>query len=291
MILITGASGKTGRSVLAALARAGAKTRALVQRPSQVESLIAIGAREVVVGDLRDPTDMRRAFEGARAVYHICPNMHPDEAAIGRAAIGAAREAGLEHFVFHSVLHPRVERMPHHWNKSLVEEDLFESGMDFTILQPTAYMQNLLGGWEQVLRGILRNPYPVATRLSLVDLEDVAQAAALVLTHDGHRNATYELVGTTPMTQAAVAETLSEALGRPVVAEEEPLHTWEARGLAAGLKEYPRAALKAMFHYYAEFGMAGSPTVLRWLLGREPTTLVGFARRFLSTSDLPPGSG
>ena len=92
--------------------------------------------------------------------------------------------------------------MPHHWAKLQTEEMLFASGFDLTILQPTAYMQNIVGAWRGITEdGMFRVPYPVETRLSLVDLEDVAEAAALVLTQDGHAGATYELVGTAPLSQ------------------------------------------------------------------------------------------
>jgi uncharacterized protein YbjT (DUF2867 family) len=123
----------------------------------------------------------------------------------------------------------------------------------------------------------LRNPYPVETRLSLVDLDDVAEAAAIVLTQPGHLGATYELVGTAPMTQVEVAAALGEALGRPVRAEAELVEVWEAR--ATSLGDYQRATLMQMFRYYGRHGLVGNPNVLRWLLGREPTGLGEFARR------------
>jgi uncharacterized protein YbjT (DUF2867 family) len=280
MILVTGASGKTGKAVVAALARAGAPTRALVRRASQIEVLTNLGAREVMSADMRLAPELRRAVENIRAVYHICPNVNPDEVDIGRGVIAAAKEAGVEHLVLHSVLHPQTEQMPHHWNKLRVEEALFESGLNFTILQPTAYMQNLLAGWKLITEdGVLRNPYPVETRLSLVDLEDVAEAAAMVLTKRGHTGATYELASTPPLTQTEVAAILSDALGRPVRAEAEPLEAWAARARTAGLGDYQRATLIRMFHYYERYGLIGNPNMLRWLLGREPTALVEFARR------------
>ena len=280
MVLVTGASGKTGQAVVAALARAGAPTRALVRRPSQVAVLTNLGANEVIEADMRRASDLRRAVKDIRAVYHICPNVNPDEIEIGRSVLAAAKEAHVDHLVLHSVLHPQTERMPHHWNKLRVEQALFESGLDFTVLQPSAYMQNLLSGWKLITEaGIMRNPYPVETRLSLVDLRDVADAAAIVLTQRGHTGATYELTGTPPLTQTEVAEILSGALGRPVVAEAEPLAAWEARAVAAGLSHDQRAMLAMMFDYYARWGLTGNPNTLRWLLGREPTTLAEFARR------------
>lgn len=280
MILVTGASGKTGQAVVAALARAGAPTRVLVRRPSQIEGLTNLGAREAMAADMRLPPELRRAVENIRAVYHICPNVNPDEVEIGRSLIAAAKEAGVEHLVLHSVLHPQTEQMPHHWNKLRVEEALFESGLNFTILQPTAYMQNLLAGWKLITEdGVLRNPYPVETRLSLIDLEDMAEAAAIVLTKHGHTGATYELAGTPPLTQTEVAGILSDALGRPVRAQAEPIEAWEARARTAGLGDYQRATLTSMFHYYERHGLIGNPNMLRWLLGREPTALADFARR------------
>ena len=280
MILVTGASGKTGQAIVAALARAGASTRALVRRPSQFEGLIQLGANEVMAADMRLAADLRQAVENTRAVYHICPNVNPDEVVIGRRVLAAAKEARVDHVVLHSVLHPHTEQMPHHWNKSRVEESLFESGLAFTVIQPAAYMQNLLSGWKLITEtGLLRNPYPVETRLSLVDLRDVAEAAAIVLTQRGHTGATYELTGTPPFTQTEVAEILSDALGRPVRAEAEPLTAWEARARTAGLSDDQRAMLAKMFDYYARHGLIGNPNILRWLLGREPTALAEFVRR------------
>jgi len=282
MILVTGASGKTGQAVVGALARMGAPTRAMVRHSSQCEALARIGAEEVIVADMRRASDLRRAFGNAGSAYHICPNVTPDEVEIGRRVIAAAKAAEVDRLVLHSVLHPHTEQMPHHWNKARVEEALFESGLDFTILQPAPYMQNLLTGWKLITEaGILRCPYPVETRLSLVDLQDVAQAAALVLTRGGHAEATYELVGTPPLTQLEVARILGDALGYPIRAEAQPLEAWEAQARAAGLPDEQLAMLTKMFDFYARHGLTGNPNTLRWLLGREPTTLAAFAQRSL----------
>jgi uncharacterized protein YbjT (DUF2867 family) len=284
-----GAAGKTGRAVLRALAASGQQVRAFVRRAETAPVVTALGAYSVVSGDLRDPGDLRRALDGAAAVYHLCPNVHPEELAIGRAVIAAARAAGVQRLVYHSVLHPQTERMPHHWGKLRVEEALFESGLDYVILQPAPYMQNLLAGWAAIThQGLHRVPYPVLTRLSLVDLDDLAAVAAQVLDlgNSAHVGATYELVGTPPLAQTEVAEMLGAALGRPVQALEQPVSEWEARARAAGLGDYQRATLLAMFAYYAQFGLGGSPRVLTWLLGRPPIQLAEFAAR--SSHDARP---
>lgn len=279
MIVVMGAAGKTGRAVIRALAARGQAVRGLVRRAEQQAEVLAGGAAEAVVGDLHDAAAVAAALAGAEAVYHLCPNVHPDEVSIGQTVIAAARAAGVRHFVYHSVLHPQTEDMPHHWRKLRVEEALFKAGLSFTILQPTAYMQNLLAGWAGIAaQGVYRVPYAAASRLSLVDLRDVAEAAARVLTEPGHADATYELVGTPGLSQTEVAATLAEALGRPVRAEVVDRAAWAATAQANGLPDDARATLLKMFEYYEAYGLCGSPRALTALLGRPPGTLAAFAR-------------
>jgi NAD(P)H dehydrogenase (quinone) len=280
MILVTGAAGKSGKAVVKALVAKDARVRAFVRNPDHAASLLALGAAEVSFGSFEDVRALGLAASGVQAVYHICPNVSRDEVAYARAVAAAARMHGVKRFVYHSVLHPQIEAMPHHWQKMRVEEMLFAAGLDLTVLQPTAYMQNILGLWDGIVHdGAFRFPYPPATRLSLVDLDDVGEVAAIVLTQDGHGGATYELVGTPALSQTEVAASLTAALGRDVRAEDVPLAQWEARARAGGIGEHERATLAAMFRYYAEHGLIGNPNTLRWLLGRAPTTLAGFLAR------------
>ncbi len=282
MILVTGAAGKTGQAVLRALHRRGADARALVHRAAQEEAVRCAGARQVVAGELLDPRALARAAEGVRAIYHICPNVSPEEVEIGRTAIAAAHRTGVERFVYHSVLHPQAEAMPHHWRKLRVEEQLFEAGLPCTILQPAAYMQNVLAHRRGIVEeGVYPIPYGVETRLATVDLEDVAEVAARVLTEDGHLGATYELCGAENLRQTQVAAVLGEVLGRPVRAVSVPLDAWRAQARTGGLDEARCETLAAMFRYYDRHGFTGNPNVLRWLLGREPTSFRDFAARTL----------
>jgi uncharacterized protein YbjT (DUF2867 family) len=280
MILVTGAAGKTGRAVIRALAAHGQAVRALVRRPEQVQVVETLGAQQAIVGDMRDAATVRRAAQGARAVYHICPNVSPDEVTMGEVGVAAAQAGRVEHFVYHSVLHPQTEAMPHHWLKLRVEERLLESGLPCTILQPAAYMQNILAHWGQIVqRGIYAVPYTAETRLSMVDLEDVAAAAVIVLSEPGHAGGTYELVGTESMSQYDVAAVLSQQLGRPVRPETIPLEIWQREAYASGLGESQVHTLLRMFRYYECYGFHGNPRVLGWLLGRPPTTFAAFVAR------------
>ena len=282
MILITGAAGKTGQAVIQALSMRGETLRALVHDPGQIQTVKALGVHEVLVGDLLYRSALDEAFKDVRAVYQIPPNVNPDEVVIGKNMIDAAQSAGIEHFVFHSVLQPQIEAMPHHWKKLRVEEALLQSGLPFTILQPTAYMQNILAQWDNIIqRGSYSAPYPEETRLSMVDLEDVAQVAATVLTEAGHAGATYELVGEHAISQIKVAAILSQKLNRPIQITVTPLKDWEERARASGLGDYQVDTLIRMFRYYADYGFEGNSHVLNWLLGRPPRSFEDFVTRMV----------
>jgi NAD(P)H dehydrogenase (quinone) len=274
MILVTGAAGKTGRAVIRALATRGEPVRALVHHARDIDQARTQGAMEATVGDMRAPEVVTPALEDIDAVYLICPNMVPDEFQIAAGVIDAALKAGVRRLVYHSVLHPQTEAMPHHWQKLHVEARLFESGSDWTILQPAPYMQNLRGYWEQITRdAIYQVPYPIETRFSLVDLGDVAQAAATVLSQAGHVGAIYELCGPQVLDQRQIAHALSRSLGRQIEAQEQTVEAWLNRPSSRDLDDYQRDVLQAMFRYYADHGLWGSPTVLAWLLGRPPASL------------------
>ncbi|HID34669.1 MAG TPA: NAD-dependent epimerase/dehydratase family protein [Anaerolineae bacterium] len=277
-VLVTGAGGKTGKHVIDALLARGAQVRAWVRTPRHATGLPS--GVETYSGDLLEAARWPEALAGVDAVYHIAPNMFPREFELGKLAIDGASRAGVERFIFHSVLHPQTEAMPHHWWKLRVEEDLFTSGLTFTILQPTAYMQNLLAQWPAIRdEGVLRQPYAPEARISLVDLRDVAEVAAIALLEPGHESATYELAGTPPLSQHETAAILARALDRPVQAEAISRETWAQR--ATGLSDYARTTLLKMFEYYEHHGLAGNPNVLRWLLGREPRSLAAWARSLL----------
>lgn len=274
MILVTGAGGKTGQAVVRALAVRNEQVRALVRREEQASDLRSLGAVDTVVQDLTDAAGMARAMEGVRSVYLVVPNVHPEEIRIGEIAIAAAQSAGARRVVYHSVLHPQTREMPHHWQKLNVEERLFESGLEFTVLQPAAYMQNVLSYWDEVVaRGLYRVPYGEGARLSLVDLEEVAEVAAKVLTDSEYQDGIYELAGPEALSPAEIARVLSECLQRSIKAESFPVSEWVEQARADGLGDYPIEALTKMFFYYDQFGLRGSPQVLEWLLGRRPVTL------------------
>src|SRR5665648_506433 len=134
-MLVTGASGKTGKAVINKLVSDGLTVRDMVHTANKIKGLKESGCEEVVVAYMLDSKSLNDAFKGVQQVYHICPNMNPYEEEIGQILIDASTKAGLQQFVYHSVLHPQVEIMAHHWHKLKVEEQLMMSSLPFTILQ------------------------------------------------------------------------------------------------------------------------------------------------------------
>jgi NAD(P)H dehydrogenase (quinone) len=126
-VAIVGSNGKTGRAVAAALMEAGVEVRGLTRANA----------------NLHTGEGLTAAFADCSAVYHLAPNLHPLEVLIAANVIAAAKHSGVERIVFHSVLQPQISAMPHHVAKSRAEELVINSGLDWAILQPSAYAQNL----------------------------------------------------------------------------------------------------------------------------------------------------
>jgi NAD(P)H dehydrogenase (quinone) len=285
MIFITGAAGKTGRAILASLAKLKVPVKALVRSQKDADNLAAFTNCEFVLGDLREPAGFASSLEGSASIYYICPNVARDETEIGLQLIKLAQKYKINRFCYHSVLHPHIEEMPHHWQKMRMEELLFKSDLKFTILQPCAYMQNILAGWDEIKEGKYIVPYRTSARLSIVDLQDVADAAAIVLTQPGHENAIYELAGPQALSQQEVARELSAALRISVEAIELRREDWRIAAENSGTDGYAVQTLLKMFEYYDQYGLEGNPNTLENLLGHEPTSFQQFLQNTLKSGD------
>lgn len=273
-VLVTGAGGKTGRAVIAALARRGVAARAFVRTPDRVADLLEASHLDVdvAVGDQREAADLVAALDGVSATYAIAPNVSPDEIAMGRAIVAACRETQVPRLVFHSVVHPQLTAMPHHADKGRVEEELVGSGLDWTILQPNAYLQNLAGYLDALRGGRYEVPYATDSALAMVDLGDVAEVAARCLTDRVGVHATFELSGPAEVTPTDVARVAGDLLDREVTAARLDPDAW-ATTAGADLPDGTRTRLLAMFRDYDAHGSPGDPTVLTALLGRPPRDL------------------
>lgn len=279
VILVTGASGKTGQAVVRELAQRGGRVRAFVRRDDAARDLLSAGAAEAQVGDLLDAAALRRAIAGSAQVIHICPPMHPQEEELGKRVIELSEAESVGRLTLYSVLHPVVD-VPHHRRKLGVEKALIESSLVYTILQPGRYMQHLATAWKDVVEaGVHSMPFAVDRRFSLVDLHDLAEAAARVMLVEGHEYATYQLCGPERLSQIDCASILSNHLGREVRAAVKPMAAAAAAFERAGMPAARIENMRIMNAHYDAHGFVGAPTALRMLLGREPTSFARYVAR------------
>lgn len=285
MILVTGANGRPGRAIIHTLSSKGAQVRAFVHKAEQIEEIMSVGATEAVAGDMMDQKAIKDAFAGVSAIYHICSAINPNEFEIGKIMIEAAREAKVEQFVYHSVLHSVLQDMPHHQKKLMVEEFLINSGVPYTIVQPAVFMQNILDSWNVLKEeGIFRQKFFTSeeTRMCMLDLEDLAEAASIILMNPGHTGVTYELSGPENLSFSDMTETLKRNLGREIKVETPTDEMFLAQLRKFGADDYRANTLLKMFQHYNEYGFIGNPNVLTWLLGRKPNEFSAFVLRMLA---------
>lgn len=282
-VAVTGAGGKTGRSVLRALVDAGHRTRALVRPGSDAAARVADTRAATIVGDMTLVEDLLRLLDGCDAVYHIPPNMTDAEQRMAAALIEACVRAGVPRIVYHSVLHPQIQAMPHHWHKLRVEELLLASDLEIVVMQPAPYMQNLLPYLAAARHGrVTPFPYGPHVALSMVDLRDVGAAATVVVDGDEHLGGTYQLCAGERLTQGQAWAQACAALDLTAPYRHVDASQWQR---TAGRQAPEPAAgwLVSMFEYYDRHGLVGSSLPLARLLGRPPRSLAAFL------ADLPVG--
>ena len=274
-ILVIGATGQYAGLVIPELVRRGAAVRALVRDANKEAVARQRGASEAVIGSLTDPASLRRAADGVDGVFHLNPAFAPDEGALGVAMVRAAVDAGVRKFVFSGAIHPSIDRMANHAGKRAVEEAMYESGMDFTVLQPTMFMQTLAGGYAAARKtGQFGLPYDKRQKASYVDYRDVAEAAAIALTSDRLSFGTFELCADGMVDRVELAALMSRASGRTIEAAEPPFDAWAD---AVRLPAARRDGMRAMYADYDRFGFpGGNALVLAAVLGRAPRTLEAF---------------
>ncbi len=287
MILVTGASGQTGRSVVDVLAGTGEHVRAFDIAP-RLKELGDDDRIDVMMGDMSDPASVSEAMEGVRTVVHIGPVLHPQEADLGHNVVSAARRARVEHFVFFSVMHPQLEALPNHAAKLEIERHLLMSRLPYTVLQPTYYMQNV--NVELALAsGVLRQPFDLDSKVTLVDVDNVATITAQVVTKGAsHFFATYQLCGADRRSTRELTQILSDESGRPVRPEPSTVAVGRESGPGSTEDEDFRAdTLVRLIDHYERYGLNGNANVLTWLLGRRPTTFAEYVRRCLAEPGSP----
>lgn len=281
-VLVVGSSGKFAGLVVPELVKRGARVRGLVRKSSESDGVIDRGAAEIAVGDLTDPSSMEAAFEGIDSVFYIAPAFIQDEVNIGRATVRAAKTAGVRRVVFSSVIHPILSHLSNHSAKAPVEEELLNSGMEYSFLHPAMFFQNFASGWPNVVKsGTFAEPWSTETRFSRVDFRDVAEVAAIALTEDRLTYGTFELCAPGHLNRRDVASLMSEAIGKNIQAAK--LHASpKASGEAPNDEQMSR--MKAMFDWYDQHALLGSAVTLQAILEREPRSLLSYFRELARKS-------
>jgi len=214
-VLVTGGTGRVGSELVGALQKKGASVRVLTRDRDKDAKTAPVGA-EVAVGDLLNPESVRSALNGVDKMFLLVGNV-ADELTQALLTYAVAREAKIKHVTYLSVYQAeRFQDVPHFIAKQAVETALKAFEVPFTILRPGYFFQNDLN-LKDLLIGPGLFPTPIGTAgIAAVDVRDIAEAAAISLTTDGHAGKTYNLVTHSALSGPGAAAVWTKALGKPV---------------------------------------------------------------------------
>jgi uncharacterized protein YbjT (DUF2867 family) len=281
-ILVTGGTGTIGSQVLSQLQGLDVEVRALTRSPEKAQVPTGITP---VRGDLADIDSMRAALTGVSTLFLLAPNV-ADELTQALLALTVAREAGVKGIVYLSVFKGETYAdVPHFAGKHTVERMIENLSLPAIVLRPAYFIQNDLRQKEPLLaHGVYGAPVG-AKGISMVDIRDIGEAAAIELARRERAPAplareTYALVGPDSLTGEAIAAIWGEALGRSIRYGGDDLGLLEQR-FRTMLPSWHALDLRLMFgRYQTDGAVATSTDVARLtaLLGRAPRSYNDFAR-------------
>lgn len=274
-ILVLGASGTVGSLVARELVARGHEVHALTRGGKPLPDGVA-----PVMGDLLDVQTIRSAFRGMDGAF-LVNGWSTSEAHEGLMAVNGCMEARVGRVVYLSVTHVEdAAWLPHFGAKVGVETAVRSSGLPYTILRPNNFFQNDLWLREAITQyGFY--PQPIGgVGLSRIDVRDIAEAAAVALTEDGHAGRVYELGGPEVVTGPSTAAAWSAALGREVQYAGDDLDAWELRSLQF-LPPLMVYDFRRMYEYFQQRGLIATAEQLATqtrLIGHPPRAFADFAR-------------
>lgn len=272
-IVVTGATGHLGRLAVEALLRRGVPAERIVATGRRTGALADLADRGVVVrrADYDDEASLREAFAGAEKLLLVSGSEVGQRARQHANAISAAKAAGVGLVAYTSIAKADTSTLILAEEHLATEQLLAESGVAHVLLRNGWYIENYTGQ----LAGYLQHGIAGAARdgrVSAATRADYAEAAATVLTEDGHAGAVHELGGE-PFTMAELAQVVSAATGQTVTYSDLPVEQYTQVLVGAGLPE-PIAAVYAD----GDRGVADGELLvegndLEKLIGRQATPL------------------
>jgi uncharacterized protein YbjT (DUF2867 family) len=282
-ILVTGATGNVGRTVVEQLVKGGADVRALVRDPSKAAFPAGV---EVVKGDLLDVDSLRAAFSGVSTLF-LLNGVVADEYTQALVALAVAREAGIERIVYLSVIHSDVYvNVPHFAGKFGVERMIEQMGMKATILRPAYFMDNEIT-IKDVIKGYGIYPMPIGSKgLAMIDARDVGEIAAVELIRREQSPTPLpltriNLVGPDTLTGADAAAIWTDVLGKAVAYPGDDTAAFE-KNLRQFMPSWMALDMRLMAERFVSDGMvpeAGDVERLTTLLGRPLRTYRDYAKQ------------
>ncbi|WP_328456914.1 SDR family oxidoreductase [Amycolatopsis sp. NBC_00438] len=274
MIVVTGATGQLGRLVVDGLLEktSPGEVIAAVRDPRKADDLAARGV-QVREADYDRPETLATAFAGAEKVLLISSSTPGQRLAQHRAVIDAAREAGVRHLAYTSVLDADTTKLFVAPDHKATERLIRDAGTPFTFLRNGWYTENYAATVQQALATGSFAGSAGEGRLGAVPRLDFAEAAVAVLTGEGHAGKTYELAGDHPWSYADFAAAITEAAGTPVAYQDVPPQEHRQLLVAAGLPEPVADMLTDADRGIREGELTSTSGDLSRLIGRPTTPL------------------
>jgi len=274
-LLIAGANGQNGRMLLKKLAENNIPTRAMVRNKARAINLENENT-EIIEADLSNPASLNKAFDSIAQAY-IVTAIHPDSVTYFSNFFRAAKKAGIRHIIKLSGLGAAVdspsEILRQHYQS---DQELLQSGLEFTVIQPNSFFQNILAQAKAIQRKGRFGMLLGEASQSLVDMNDVAEATVRVIQDKEHRNKIYTLTGPESISGNEMALQLAEFLVKPV--RYKPISGMLAKQemLAGGLAEWNANALVEIMELFSRGAFKETTSDLETILGKKPNSFSDF---------------